>query len=333
MHFCGIILEKGCAGGSLHLFRKKTGQNREKAMRTAIITDTNSGLTVEEGKKAGVYVLPMPVIVDGHSYLEGVDMTHSKLYEALREERDVCTSQPSPGDVMELWDSVFREGYDEIVYIPMTSGLSSSCESASQYALDYGSKVHVVDNHRISATLTEAVFDAKTLADNGYPAAEIKAILEDAALHASIYITVNSLKYLKKSGRITSSAAAIANLLNIKPVLTIQGEKLDLFAKARGIRQSEKKMIEALKSDIAERFPQIPLSRLQVATAGTLESREEEELWRAQVQAAFPRHQVRYYPLSCSIACHVGVGAVGIAVSVTEEVVDKLRGSIGQMDI
>lgn len=294
-------------------------------MKTAIVTDTNSGLSVEEGKRHGVYVLPMPVMIDGNGFLEGRDITHDELYQALHDDRDVCTSQPSPGDVMELWDSIFRDGYDEIVYIPMTSGLSSSCESAEQYALDYDSRVYVVDNHRISATLTEAVFDARTLADGGYSAAEIKTVLEDGAFHASIYITVNSLKYLKKSGRITASAAAIANLLHIKPVLTIQGGKLDLFAKARGIKQSEKKMIEALKADIAERFAEIPQSRLQIATAGTLESEEEAEQWRRQVQEAFPGHEVRYYLLSCSIACHVGVGAIGTAVSVTEAPVAQLQ--------
>lgn len=294
-------------------------------MKTAIITDTNSGLTVEEGKKAGIYVLPMPVIIDGESYLEGVDITHTELYRALQEERDVCTSQPSPGDVMEIWDNAFRDGYDEIVYIPMTSGLSSSCASAAQYALDYDSKVFVADNHRISATLAEAVFDAKTLAEGGYPAAEIKGILEDAAYHASIYIMVNSLKYLKKSGRITASAAAIASLLNIKPVLTIQGEKLDLFAKARGVKQSEKKMIAAIKADISKRFPEIPPNRLQIATAGTLKRNEDAECWREQVQAAFPEQHVRYYPLSCSIACHLGADAIGIAVTVQEEIVEKLR--------
>lgn len=298
-------------------------------MKTAIVTDTNSGMTVEEGKRAGIYVLPMPVIVDGESYLEGKDITHSELYGALHNDRDVCTSQPSPGDVMELWDSVFQDGFDEIVYIPMTSGLSSSCESAAQYAMDYDSKVYVVDNHRISATLTEAVFDAKTLADGGYSGMEIKKILEDSALHASIYITVNSLKYLKKSGRITASAAAIANLLNIKPVLTIQGEKLDLFAKARGIKQSEKKMIEALKDDILKRFSEIPPNRLQIATAGTLENAEDAELWRKQVQEAFPEQEVRYYPLSCSIACHVGLNAIGLAVSVTEELIDHIRNPAG----
>ena len=265
-------------------------------MKTAIITDTNSGLTVEDGKRIGVYVLPMPVIVDGRGYLEGVDITHSELYEALRSDRDVCTSQPSPGDVTELWESVFREGYDEIVYIPMTSGLSSSCESAAQYAQDYDSRVYVVDNHRISATLAESVYNAKTLADGGYSAIKIKEIL------------------------------------NIKPVLTIQGEKLDLFSKARGIKQSGKKMIEALKADIMERFPQIPLNRVQIATAGTLESVEEEEQWREQVQAAFPEQPVRYYPLSCSIACHLGVGAIGIGFSITEEIVDKLRNSAKQAE-
>lgn len=287
-------------------------------MKTAILTDTNSGITMEEGQKAGIYVLPMPVIIDEKCYLEGIDITNRQLYDALLAEQDVHSSQPSPGDVMDMWDSILNDGYDEIVYIPMSSGLSGSCHNAVQLALDYDSRVYVVDNHRISVTLMESVFDAKALADQGKSAAEIKETLEAAAYQASIYITVSSLKYLEKSGRITSSAAAIANLLNIKPVLTIQGEKLDLCAKVRGFKQSEKKMIESLKADISARFSEIPADRLRIATAGTFEKQEDAEHWRGLVQAAFPEYSVCYVPLSCSIACHVGIGAAGTGVMVVE---------------
>lgn len=285
-------------------------------MKTAIVTDTNSGITVEAGKKLGIYVLPMPVIVENNCYLEGEDITNAELYKAMKDHREVSSSQPSPGSILSLWDTVFQDGFDEIVHIPMSSGLSGSCENAMQLALDYNGKVFVVDNHRISVTLMESVYDAKRLADSGFPAKEIKARLELSAYDASIYITVNSLECLKKSGRITASAAAIAGILHIKPVLTIQGDKLDLFAKVRGIKQSERKMIEALKQDIATRFANIPAERMRIAAAGTFEKEEEAEAWRSLVQSAFPHASVYYAPLSCSIACHVSVGACGIAVSI-----------------
>ena len=285
-------------------------------MKTAIVTDTNSGITVEEGRKIGIYVLPMPVIIEGKSYLEGVNITNEQLYQAMISDKEVSSSQPSPGDVIALWDDILNDGFDELVYIPMSSGLSGSCHNATQLALDYDSKVWVVDNHRISVTLKESVLDAKALADQGQFAKEIKDYLETTAYHSSIYVTVNSLKYLKKSGRITSPAAAVANILNIKPVLTIQGEKLDLFAKVRGTRQSEKKMIDALKADIADRFTGIPTNRLKIGTAGTFEKKEDANRWLSLVQSAFPQTSVSYIPLSCSIACHVGINAAGIGVSV-----------------
>lgn len=295
---------------------KTAGNGRKTFMKTAIVTDTNSGITVEAGKKLGIYVLPMPVIVEDNCYLEGEDITNAELYKAMKDHREVSSSQPSPGSILSLWDSVFQDGFDEIVHIPMSSGLSGSCENAMQLALDYNGKVFVVDNHRISVTLMESVYDAKRLADSGFSAKEIKARLELSAYDASIYITVNSLEYLKKSGRITASAAAIAGILHIKPVLTIQGDKLDLFAKVRGIKQSERKMIEALKQDIATSFADIPAERLRIAAAGTFEKEEEAEAWRSQVQSAFPHASVYYAPLSCSIACHVSAGACGIAVSI-----------------
>lgn len=285
-------------------------------MKTAVLTDTNSGLTVEEGKALGIYVLPMPVIMEDHCYYEGVDITNRQLYDALLQDRNVSSSQPSPGDVAQLWEKAFRDGYEELVHIPMSSGLSGSCHCAMQQAGEYGGRVHVVDNHRISITLKESVLEAKRLAEQGSSAAGIKEYLEKTAYDASIYVTVDSLKYLKKSGRITASAAAMANILGIKPVLSLQGEKLDLFAKVRGFKQSEKKMIEALKSDIETRFSGIPRERLRIGTAGTFETPEDAAQWNAEVQAAFPEFSVSYTPLSCSIACHVGVGAAGIGISV-----------------
>lgn len=283
-------------------------------MKTAISTDTNSGITVAEGKKSGIFVLPMPVIIEEACYLEGVDITHAMLYDAMQKDLDISSSQPSPGDVTALWESAFSEGYDEIVHIPMSSELSGSCHNAIQLAKDYNGKVQVVDNHRISVTLMASVLQAKKMADNGNTSREIKESLQKDAYEASIYITVNSLKYLKKSGRITPSAAAIANVLNIKPVLSIQGGKLDAFAKVRGMKQSEKKMIDAIKADIETRFSHIPLEDLTISTAGTIEDAKEADQWKAFVQSAFPRNPVEYVPLSCSIACHVGIGSLGIGV-------------------
>ena len=288
-------------------------------MKTAVLTDTNSGITVAEGEKLGIYVLPMPVIVQDHCYLEGVDITNEQLYKAMISDQEVSSSQPSPGEVMALWDRVFKDGYDEIVYIPMSSGLSGSCHSAAQLAEDYDGKVYVVDNHRISVTLMESVLDGKALAKQGKSASEIKKILEEQSYQTSIYVAVDSLKYLKKSGRITASAAAIANMLSIKPVLSIQGEKLDLFAKVRGLKQSEKKMIEALKTDLQTRFADVPKERIRIATAGTFEDEEDSRKWQAYVQSAFPEADVYYVPLSCSIACHVGVNAVGVGATVILE--------------
>ena len=288
-------------------------------MKTAILTDTNSGLTVEEGKKRGIYVLPMPVIVDGTCYLEGVDITHDQLFDALRKGKEVSSSQPSPGDVMSLWERVLNDGYDELVYIPMSGGLSASCRNAMQLAEEYGSKVWVADNHRISATLLESVLDAKNLADRGRSGKEIKEYLEETALDATIYLTVDSLKYLKKSGRITPAAAAIGSMLNIKPILTIQGEKLDLFAKVRGNKQSGKKMIEAVRADIAARFSAFPEERVVVATAGTFEREEDALRWLRFVQEAFPDKSVYYSPLSCSIACQVGINAVAVGAVIAAE--------------
>lgn len=290
-----------------------------RTMKIAIATDTNSGITASEGEKLGVFVLAMPVNLEETIHYEGLDITSEQLYDAMRQHREVSTSQPSPGQLMELWDGILAKGYDEIVYIPMSSGLSGSCQSAALFARDYDGKVQVVDNHRISVTQRESVISALRLAEQGYDAGQIREFLEKHAYDASIYITVDSMEYLKKGGRVTPAAATLATVLNLKPVLTIQGDKLDAFAKVRGMKLAESKMIDALHQDRAERFRDVPESRLLIETAGTLENEALAESWRQQVQAEFPFAKVSYANLPCSIACHVGMNSVA-AVIMTEEV-------------
>lgn len=283
-------------------------------MKVAIATDTNSSLTGKEAAQLGVYLLPMPVMVDGRACLEGIDITNEQLYAAMKEHKEVFSSQPSPGQLLDFWQGIFRDGWDEVVYIPMSSGLSNSCSTAIQLAKTCGGKVYVVDNHRISLTQAASVNSALELARRGKTAGEIKAWLEDRAYDASIYITVDSMEYLKKGGRVTPAAAAFATVLNLKPVLTIQGDKLDTYAKARGMQQAEQKMVEALKQDRATRFGAVPDAQLRVETAGTFESEEQAARWRALVQAEFPGIPVSYVHLPCSIACHVGINAAGTGI-------------------
>ncbi len=283
-------------------------------MKVAVATDTNSSMTREMLREPGIYLLPMPVIIDGQMYFEGVDVSRAQLYEAMKLHKDISSSQPSPGQLIELWDGIFADGYEEIVYIPMSSGLSSSCQNAMRLSSEYGGRIQVVDNHRISVTQQESVYAAHRLAQQGRNAREIKAYLEERAYDASIYITLDSLEYLKKGGRITPAVAAFASILNLKPVLTIQGDKLDTYAKARGTRQAEARMIEAIKQDLATRFAGVPDSQLQVETAGTFEEEERAQRWRELVQSEFPAMSVNYVHLPCSIACHVGMNSAGIGV-------------------
>lgn len=284
-------------------------------MKVAISTDTNSGITGAEAREAGVFLLPMPVNIEGETYLEGEDMNSALLYDAMRQRRSVSTSQPSPGQVMELWDGILAAGFDEIVHIPMSSGLSGSCETATQLAAVYGGRVQVADNHRISVTQRESVFGALRLAQEGAGALEIKEHLEMCAYDASIYIMVDSLEYLKKGGRITPAVATLATVLHLKPVLTIQGDRLDVYAKSRGAVMAERKMLEAIRRDRAERFASVPDSRLRIDVAGTLEDAERIQRWLRLARSAFPEVQIEYAPLPCSIACHVGINAAGIAIT------------------
>ena len=251
----------------------------------------------------------MPFFIDGELYLEDITLTQEQFYEKLRADSDISTSQPSPGNVMELWESVLKE-YDEIVCIPMSSGLSSTCETAMSIAREYKGKVYVVDNQRISVTQEQSVYDAMYLRDKGMCAEEIKNILEKEKLQASIYITVDTLKYLKKGGRITPAAAAIGTVLNLKPVLQIQGEKLDAFAKVRGWKAAKKTMLNAIEKDLNERFADVK-EDIILGMAYTC-SKDEAMEWKQEIMNRFPGYEFLEAPLSLSVSCHIGSGAMAV---------------------
>ncbi|MDD6156835.1 MAG: DegV family protein [Lachnospiraceae bacterium] len=281
--------------------------------KVAVMTDSNSGITQAEAKELGVVVLPMPFYIDEQMYYEDIDLTQDQFYERLQNDCEIKTSMPLVGNVTDKWDEVLKE-YDEIVYIPMSSGLSSSCETAIMLSDDYDGKVQVVDNQRISVTMRQSVMDAKALVEQGRSAAEVKEILEREKMESSIYIMLDTLYYLKKGGRITPAAAALGTLLKLKPVLQIQGEKLDAFAKARTAKQGKSIMIETMKKDFAERFGSADGENmhLEMAYSHDLASAEE---FKKEVQEAFPNHEITMNPLSLSVACHIGPGAIAIACS------------------
>lgn len=277
--------------------------------KVAIVTDSNSGITQKQGEELGIYVLPMPFFIDGELYLEDITLSQEQFYEKLGADSEISTSQPSPGDVMDLWDKLLVD-YDEIVCIPMSSGLSSTCETALSLAQDYDEKVQVVNNQRISVTQEQSVYDAIKLRDEGKSAAEIRQVLEKEKMQASIYVTVDTLKYLKKGGRITPAAAAIGTVLNLKPVLQIQGEKLDAFAKVRGWKAAKKTMLNAIEKDLTDRFADVK-DQMVLGMAYTC-SKEEADEWKNEIQTRFPDYELVEGPLSLSIACHIGPGAMAV---------------------
>lgn len=277
--------------------------------KTAIVTDSNSGITQSRGKELGIYVLPMPFFIDGELFLEDISLTQEQFYERLGADSEISTSQPSPGDVMELWEKLLRE-YDEIVHIPMSSGLSNSCETAMSIAAEYDGKVQVVNNQRISVTQEQSVYDAMKLRSQGKTAREIREVLEREKFQSSIYITVDTLKYLKKGGSVTPAAAAIGTVLNLKPVLQIQGEKLDAFAKVRGWKAAKKTMLKAIEADLSGRFADVKEDMI-LGMAYTC-SREEAQEWKKEIQERFPGYEMLEGPLSLSVACHIGPGAMAV---------------------
>lgn len=281
--------------------------------KTAVVTDTNSGITRKQAAELGVHLLPMPFFINQQTYYEDTDLTQEQFYQMQAEGGEISTSMPAVADVTDLWDALLQE-YDEIVHIPMSSGLSSSCETAYMLAQPYEGKVQVVNNQRISITQRRSVLDALQLAKEGKSAQEIKDILEREKSESSVYIMVDTLKYLKKGGRITPAAAALGTLLRLKPVLQIQGDKLDAFAKARTVKQAKSIMIEAMASDCKNRFGDQGGENLHIdiAYADDLEAALQFE---KEVKEAFLGQQGVVQPLPLSIACHIGPGALAIGCS------------------
>lgn len=277
--------------------------------KIAIVTDSNSGITQKQGKEMGIYVLPMPFFIDGELFLEDITLSQEEFYQKLGDDSDISTSQPAPGDLLDLWDKLLKE-HDEVVHIPMSSGLSGSCETAVTLSMEYDGRVQVADNQRISVTQVQSVLDAIKLRDNGKSALEIKQILESKKREASIYITVDTLKYLKKGGRITPAAAAVGTVLNLKPVLQIQGEKLDAFAKVRGWKAAKRTMLKAIETDLQGRFAGKE-EQMVLGMAYTC-GKEEAEEWKQEIHERFPRYEIIEGPLSLSVACHIGAGAMAV---------------------
>lgn len=278
--------------------------------KVAILTDSNSGITQEEAEQAGIYVFPTPVYINDEVFYEGVDLTTDQFFARQAEGAEIKTSMPVVGDVIDKWESLLEE-YDEVVYIPLSSGLSSSCETAIMLAEDYDGKVQVVNNQRISVTMKLSVYDAKKLADAGKSATEIKEILEAMKFESTIYIMVDTLEYLKKGGRITPAAATIGSLLKIKPVLQIRGEKLDSFAKARTVKQAKQIMMDAIAKDMDEVLHDPTGENTIIAMAHT-QNEEEIAKFKAEVEERFPGHDIFVDPLSLVVSSHIGPGALAV---------------------
>lgn len=285
--------------------------------KIAVVTDSNSGITQSEGRELGVFVLPMPFDIDGKEYFEDINLTQEDFYRMLEADCDISTSQPSPEAVTSLWDKVLKD-HDAIIHIPMSSGLSGSCQTAAMLAEDYEGRVFVVNNQRISVTQRQSVLDAMEMAGAGISPVDIKRILEEQKFESSIYIMVDTLKYLKKGGRITPAAAALGTLLKLKPVLQIQGEKLDAFGKARTVKQAKTMMLNAIRKDMETRIGKSARGE-NVHIAVSYTPGDGVETWIGEVKAAFPEHEVFAAPLSLSISCHIGPGA--LAVTVTHKIV------------
>ena len=279
--------------------------------KIAIATDSNSGITQAEAKKLGIQVLPMPFFIDEEVFYEDITLTQEEFYQKLDADADISTSQPTPASVMELWDNLLQE-YDQVIYLPMSSGLSASCSMAMSMAqAEYPGRVYVVDNQRISITLRQSVLDAMEMVARGMSAEEIVDVLLEEKLQSSIYITVDTLKYLKKGGRVTAAGAALGTVLNIKPVLQIQGDKLDAFAKVRGFKAAKKVMLDAMEKDITQRFAG---HKVHLAAAYTC-SADEAQDWKREIEERFPGYEIHMDPLSLSVSCHIGKGSMAIACS------------------
>lgn len=288
-------------------------------MKTAIVTDSNSGITQSEAKELGIYVVPMPVLIDGELFYEDLTLSQEQFYEKLKSDANVSTSQPNPIDVGEVWAKALEEN-DAVICIPMSSGLSETCRTLSHYAdteEQFKGKVFVVNNQRISITQRQSVMDAVKMAKEGKPAQEIYDFLMDTKMQSSIYIMVDTLKYLKKGGRLTPAVAAIGTLLKIKPVLQIQGEKLDQFAKVRKLSDAKATMINAIQKDLDARFKSLRESGKMTLAVAHTDNIAEAEKFKAELMQIFPDVEFTYVnPLSLSVSCHIGPGALAVAATI-----------------
>ncbi len=281
--------------------------------KMAVVTDSNSGITQEQARELGIYVVPMPFVIDGNTYFEDINLSQKDFYKQLQNDVDISTSQPSTGDLLDLWDQLLEE-YETVLHIPMSSGLSGSCATAKMLAMDYDGKVFVVDNQRISVTQRQSVLDALHLSEQGMETAAIAQKLEDTRRDSSIYIMLDTLYYLKKGGRVTPAAAAIATVLKLKPVLQIQGDKLDAFSKARSEKIARTVMIDAVKKDMETRFASMQ-DRMALQIAHT--NNEDAALsFREEVAQAFPGRDIYVDHLSLSVSCHIGPGSLALACAV-----------------
>jgi DegV family protein with EDD domain len=280
--------------------------------KIAVVTDSNSGITQAQALELGISVIPMPFMIDGETYFEEITLSRREFYEKLASNADISTSQPSPEAILALWDTLLKEN-DEIVHIPMSSGLSGSCQTAQMLAQDYEGKVHVVNNQRISVTQRQSALDALALVQAGKSGSEIKELLEADKFNSSIYIMIDTLHYLKKGGRITPAAAALGTLLKLKPVLQIQGEKLDAFAKARTVNQAKSIMMTAIKNDIEKRFGGVSENNPIYLQIAHTENEEAAGLLKEELAAQFPGYPIYIDHLSLSVSCHIGPGALAIA--------------------
>ncbi len=306
----GIIrLTLGLSKGRIGKY--KFARGGYQVSKVAVVTDSNSGITQNQAGELGVYVVPMPFMIDNEIFYEDITLSRNDFFKQLGENATISTSQPSPESVMELWDSILKE-YDEIVHIPMSSGLSGSFETAHMLSQDYAGKVHVVNNQRISVTQRQSVMDAILLSKKEVGAAEIKATLEQDKFNSSIYIMLDTLYYLKKGGRITPAAATLGTILKLKPVLQIQGDKLDAFAKARTISQAKSIMIGAIKKDIEERFGGMDQEQITLMVVHSQNEEAAKQL-KAELMLEFPGFNVYIDHLSLSVACHIGPGSLAIA--------------------
>ena len=279
--------------------------------KIAVVTDSNSGITQNQGKELGIYVLPMPFTIDGHTFYEDIDLTQEQFYEKLSQGADIATSQPAIDSLLGLWKQLLKE-YDQIIHIPMSSGLSGSCATAMAMAQDFQGKVYVVDNQRISVTQRQSALDALMLVRQGMDAESIREKLLQNARESTIYITLDTLKYLKKGGRITPAAAALGTILKIKTVLQIQGEKLDAYAKARTVKQAKTIMVDAIKNDIAQRYGgDASPENVWLAVAHT-DNLENAQIFREELLEEFPGHNIYVDHLSLSVSCHIGPGALAV---------------------